>query len=140
MSKPKRWTIRQTLDTSDGNLVPELRTVDVVSLAAKIKSGTLVASTIGMENYVLYPYILRVECQSTADSLALLVDGSTIAIVGHKYGQLPQIVVDPDRNPLCVVAESSTIAIKPQDGASGTFTASLIMKRVPINSKINTGW
>ena len=99
-----------------------------------------------MSNYVMYPYIFRAECTSTQDSLALLKNSSTIVILGSGQGApgangspLPMIVTDPDRNPLCIVAAGDTIKISPIDTAKGTYNATLIMKRVPVNTKINTG-
>ena len=149
MTEPdqKRWTIRQVYDAlTGGEFIREIRTNDIVSLSAQIKSGTGVASTIGMSNYVMYPYIFRAECISTTDTLALLKNSSTIAILGSGMGAagslgspLPMIVTDPDRNPLCMVAAGDTIKITPGDGASGTYNATLIMKRVPVNTKVNTG-
>ena len=148
MAEPdqKRWTIRQAYDALKGEFIREIRTNDIVSLSAQIKSGTLVASTIAMTSYDLYPYIFRAECISTTDTLALIKNSSTIAILGSGMGAagslgspLPMIVTDPDRNPICRVAAGDTIKIKPGDGASGTYNATLIMKRVPINTKVNTG-
>ena len=143
----KRWNIRQVWDSlTGGEFVREIRSNDIVSLSAQIKSGTGVASTIGMSNYVMYPYIFRAECVSTTDTLALIVNGSTIAILGSGMGAagslgspLPMIVTDPDRNPICIVSAGDTIKITPGDAASGTYNTTLIMKRVPINTKINTG-
>ncbi|KKM97079.1 hypothetical protein LCGC14_1171700 [marine sediment metagenome] len=145
-SKIKRWLIHQVYDALTGEFIRDIRSNDIVSLSAAIKSGTGVASTIGMTSYVMYPYIFRAETQSTQDSLALLKNGSTIAILGAGAGAggtgggiLPQIIVDPDRNPLCMVAAGDTIKITPIDAASGTYNATLIMKRVPVNTKVNTG-
>ena len=145
--KQNRWIIRQVYDAlTGGELIREIRTNDIVTLSARITTGTGVASTIGMSNYVMYPYIFRAECTSTQDSLVLMKNSSTIAILGSGEGApgsngspLPQLVTDPDRNPLCVVAAADTIKIVPLDGATGTYNATLIMKRVPVNTKVNTG-
>ena len=145
--KQKRWSIRSVYDAlTGGEFIREIRSNDIVNLSAQIKSGTLVASTIGMSGYDMYPYIFRAECISTTDTLVLIKNGSTMAILGSGMGAagslgspLPQIIVDPDRNPICRVAAGDTIKIKPGDGASGTYNATLIMKRVPVNTKVNTG-
>lgn len=140
------WFIRKVYDSLTGEFVREIRTSDIVTLSAEIKSGTAIASTIGMSGYDMYPYIFRAECKSTQDSLILFKNSSTIAILGYGAGGSagsgsphPQIVTNPDINPLVKIAPADTIRIVPLDAATGTYSATLIMKRVPINTKINTG-